>query len=59
LTPLGQGSGVVLLENIAAVEAAILIEVIVDRGVNGGELLQGLNAPDIYHSPFVSPERLV
>jgi hypothetical protein len=48
-----------LLEDIAAVGAAILIEVIVDRSVNGGELLQSLNAPDICHSPFLSPERLV
>jgi hypothetical protein len=29
----------VLLEDVAAVEVAVLIEVIMDRGVNGGKLL--------------------
>jgi hypothetical protein len=30
LTPLGQGDGAFLLEDVAAVEMAVLIEVIVD-----------------------------
>ena len=30
LAPLGQGSGAVLLEDVAAVEVAILVEVVVD-----------------------------
>ena len=30
LAPLGQGSGAVLLEDIAAVEVAVLVEVVVD-----------------------------
>jgi hypothetical protein len=46
LTPLSRCRGAVLLEGVAAVEVAILIEVIVDRGVNGGELLQGLDVPE-------------
>ena len=41
LTPLGQGSRTVLLQDVAAVEVAVLIQVIMDRGVNGGKLLQG------------------
>ncbi len=36
LTPLGQGGSAVLLEDIAAVEVAVLVEVVVDRGVDGG-----------------------
>ena len=43
-TPLGQGGCAVLLEDISAVEVAVLIEVIVDRGMDGGEFLQGLDA---------------
>ena len=29
----------VLLEDVAAVEVAVLVEVVVDRGVDGGKLL--------------------
>jgi hypothetical protein len=39
LAPLEQGSGAALLANVAAVEVAVQIEVIVDRGVNGSKLL--------------------
>ena len=39
LAPFGQRDSAVLLEGVAAVEVTVLIEVIVDRGVNGGELL--------------------
>ena len=59
LTPLGQGGGTVLLENIAAVEVAVLIEVVVDRGMGGGEFLQGLFIPEPGHRSFPSSERLV
>jgi hypothetical protein len=31
--PLGQGSGAVLLEDVAAVEMAVLVEVVVKRGM--------------------------
>ena len=43
LTPFGQCSRAVLLENFAAVEVAVVVEMIVDRGMGGGEFLQGLN----------------
>jgi len=46
LTPFGQGSPALLLENIAAVEVAVAVEVIVDRGMGGGEFLQGLYVPE-------------
>lgn len=35
--PLGESSGTVQLEILSAVEGALLIEVVVDRGVDGGE----------------------
>jgi hypothetical protein len=41
LAPLGQGSGAVLLEYVAAVEVAFLVEVVVKRGMDGSELLEG------------------
>ena len=40
LTPLGESGGAVQLEIGSGVEAAFLIEMIEDRGVNGGELLE-------------------
>ena len=49
LAPLGQGSGAVLLEDVAAVEVAVLIEMVMDRGVDGGEFLQGFNVPKLRH----------
>ncbi len=38
---------------------AVLIEVIVDRGVGGGEFLQGLYMSEIRHRAFSSSERLM
>ena len=43
LTPLGQGGGTVLFVDVAAIEVAILIEMIMDRGVDDSEFLQGLH----------------
>jgi PQQ enzyme repeat len=59
LTPLGQRGGAVLLEDVASAEVAIVVKVIVDRGVDGGEFLQGLEVPEFRHCPFPSSERLV
>jgi hypothetical protein len=39
VTPLGQSSRTVFLEDVAAIEVAVLIEVIMDRSANGGKLL--------------------
>ncbi len=39
-TPLGQRGGTVLFEDIAAIEVTVMIEMIMDRGVDGGKLLQ-------------------
>ncbi len=36
-----------------------MVEVVVDRGVNGGELLQGLDVPEFRHRPLSSSERLM
>ena len=59
LTPLGQRDGAVLLEDGAAVEMAVEIEVVEGRSMNGGEFLQGLYAPDFRHRPFLSSKRLM
>ena len=42
LTPLGQGGIAVLFEDIAAVEVPVVVEVVVDRGVGGGKLLESV-----------------
>jgi hypothetical protein len=39
LTPLGQSSGSVVFELVAAIEMAFVVEMIVDRGVDGAEFL--------------------
>jgi len=39
LTPFRECGSAVLLEDIAAVEVTVLVEVIVDRGVSGGKFL--------------------
>ena len=44
--PLGQGSGSSLFENIAAVEMALVVEMAVDRSMDGGEFLQGLDVSE-------------
>jgi hypothetical protein len=59
LTPLGQRGGAVLLEDFAVIEMAVEIEMIVDGGVSGSELLERLNVSEFRHRPFSSPERLV
>ena len=38
---------------------ALVVEVTVDRGVDGGEFLQGLDVPEFGHCSFPSSERLV
>ncbi len=37
----------------------IVVEMIVDRGMGGGEFLQGLYIPELRHRTLSSPERLV
>jgi hypothetical protein len=59
LTPLGQGNRTVLFEDIAAVEVTVLVEVIVDRGMGSGKLLEGFHAPELRHRSFSSSEGLV
>ena len=36
-----------------------MVEVIVDRGLCGGELLQGIDVPEAGHRSFSSSERLM
>ncbi len=59
LTPLGQCSRAVLLENVAAIEVTVVVEVVMDRGMGGGEFLQGLDVPKPRHRTLSSSERLV
>jgi hypothetical protein len=59
LAPLGQGSGAVLLEDFAAVEVAVLVEVVVKRGMDGSELLKGLHVPELRHRLLSSSEGLM
>ncbi len=59
LTPFGERGSAVLLKDFAAVEVAVLVEMVVDLGVNGGKHLQGLYISELRHRSLSSPERLV
>ena len=49
--PLGESSGAVGLEIVAAVEMSFLVEVVVDRGMNGCEFLQNFASAGSEASP--------
>jgi hypothetical protein len=38
---------------------AVVVEVVVDRGMGGGELLEGFHVPELRHRSFSSSEWLV
>jgi hypothetical protein len=38
---------------------AVLVEMIVERGMGGGEFLQGFDVPEPRHRPLSSSERLM
>jgi hypothetical protein len=59
LTPFRECGSAVLFEDIAAVEVTVVVEVIMDRGVGGGELLESFHAPEFRHRSFSSSEWLV
>ena len=48
-----------LFENVAAVEVALVVEVIVDRGMHSGEFLQGLDVSEPRHRPLPPSKRLM
>jgi len=48
---------VVLFVDVAAVGVAILIEVVVERGMDGSEFLKGLRVPELRRRPLSSSER--
>jgi len=54
LPPFGQRDLPVLLEPVAVVEVSFEIEVIVDGGMDGGELLQTSHSSKPKHGPFSS-----
>ena len=51
--PLSKNPGALhLFENVAAIEMALVVEMVVDRGMDGGECLQGLDVSEPSHCPF-------
>ena len=59
LTPFSERGSAILLENTAAVEVAVLVEKVVDRGMGGGEFLLSLHISENRHRSFSPSERLV
>jgi hypothetical protein len=59
LMPLGQRSRPVQLEFVAIGEVAAEVEVVTRGGMDGGDLLQGLDVPEPGHCPLASSKRLM
>ena len=59
LTPFGQRGSAILFESFAAVQVTVEVEMIVDRGMDGGEFLQGLYVPEFRHRTLPSSEWLM
>ena len=59
MTPFSEHGSAALLEDIVAVEVAVVVEVVMDRGLGGGEFLQRPFVPEPLHRSFSSSERLV
>ena len=57
--PLGQRGGAPLFVDLAGDEMALLIEMVVDLGMNWAEFLQRLHASKRLHGPFSSSKRLM
>ena len=57
--PLGQRGGAPLFVSLAGDEMALLIEMVVDLGMNRAEFLQRLHASKPLHGPFSSSKRLM
>jgi hypothetical protein len=59
LTPFRECGSAVLLEDVAAVDMAVVVKVVVDRGMGGGKLLESFHVSELRHRSFSSSERLV
>ena len=59
LAPLSERGSAISLENITAVEMAVLVEVVVERSMGGGEFLKGLYIPELRHRALSSWKRLM
>ncbi len=57
LPPLRESGGAVFLEYVAAVEMTVLVEVVVDRRVNGGKSLKGPHLSKSLHGPLLGRSR--
>ena len=49
MTPLGQSDRAFLLEDGTAVEVAVLMKVVLDRGVNSGKFLERPDVSEFRH----------
>jgi len=59
LTPLSESGVAVGLEDVPAVEVAILVEVIEDRRMDRGEPFQGLSSAEGLHGALTTSQRLM
>jgi hypothetical protein len=59
LAPLSESGSTVKLEIVPAVERALLIEMVVDGGMNGDEFLQTSHAAEPLHGSLRSSKRKV
>ena len=55
LTPLSERGNAAQFENVAAVEVAVLVEVVMDRGMGSGKFLESFYIPEARHCPPAEP----
>jgi hypothetical protein len=59
VSPFGQSGGAVLFESLAAVQVALVIEIVVERGMDGDKFLEGAGVPELSHRFLPSSRWLV
>jgi hypothetical protein len=58
LTPFSERGSAALFENVSTVKVPVMVEMIVDRGVDDSKFLQGLYVSESCHRAFSSSEWL-
>ena len=53
LMPLGLCSRALLFDDVAEIEVTVVLEMVMDRVMDRGEFMQGLDVPEIRHRPLL------
>ena len=59
MSPFGQTCGAALFKSFVAVQVALVIEMVVERGMDGDKFLEGAGIPELSHRFLPSSRWLV